>query len=76
MSYSDTEEFAPDEFPPKEAPDCGTCCDQGFVPDLTGETGTAQCPECHPTAEQSAAATAEYQRWVATGELDPTADPF
>jgi hypothetical protein len=76
MSYSDTAEFAPDEFPPKEAPDCGTCCDQGFVPDLTGETGTANCSECNPTAEQAEAVTAEYQRWVATGELDPTADPF
>jgi hypothetical protein len=27
---------------------CGTCGDNGYVPDLTGETGTAACPECSP----------------------------
>jgi len=37
-----------DNHPPKEAPDCTTCTDQGFVPDLTGETGTANCPDCNP----------------------------
>jgi hypothetical protein len=68
--------LTPDEFPPREEPYCTTCSDDGFVDDLTGETGTANCSECNPTAEQAAATTAEYQRWVATGELDPTADPF
>jgi hypothetical protein len=62
-----------DDVPPREVPDCTTCCDQGFVPDLTGETGTANCPECNPTAEQVAATTAEYQRRVAAGEI--SADP-
>ena len=61
------------DAPPKEASDCHTCCDQGFVDDLTGETSTANCPECNPTDEQ--AATVEYQRLVAAG-IDPTADPF
>lgn len=70
---ADHDPFA--DAPPKEAPDCTACCDQGFVPDLTGETGTANCPECNPTDEQVAAATAEYRRLVAAG-LDPTADPF
>lgn len=59
----------------KEAPDCTTYSDDGFVPDPTGETGTANCPDCNPTLEQAAATTAEYQRWVAVG-VDPFADPF
>lgn len=62
--------------PPKEAPDCTTCCDQGSVDDLTGETGTANCPDCNPTAEQAAVNTAEYQRWVAAGMPDLHTDPF
>nr|WP_221374526.1 hypothetical protein [Actinoplanes polyasparticus] len=60
----------------RQEPDCTTCDDQRFVPDLTGETGTAQCPECDPTVEQVAAATAEYERAVATGKVDPAAEPF
>jgi hypothetical protein len=65
-----------DDRPPKESPDCTTCCDQGSVPDPTGETGEANCPDCNPTAEQVTASTAEYQRLVAAGVIDPTTDPF
>lgn len=57
-------------------PDCTTCDDNGFVPDLTGETGTANCPDCNPTPEQYAAALAEHNRLVATGAIDPHAEPF
>ena len=62
---------------PKEAPDCTTCCDQGFVSDLTGKTGVANCPDCNPTAEQAAATTAEWERRIASGEI-PTVEesPF
>jgi hypothetical protein len=63
------------DAPLKEALDCTACCDQGFVPDLTGETGVANCPDCNPTDEQVTATTAEYQRWVDAG-MTPTADPF
>lgn len=61
----------------KTEPDCTICCDNGFVDDLTGETGTANCPDCNPTAEQAAASEAEWARKVASGEI-PTVEesPF
>jgi hypothetical protein len=61
-------------YQPGEGPYCNTCGDNGFVDDPTGETGTANCPDCNPTVEQVEAATTEYQHWVATSELAPTAD--
>ena len=60
----------------KLEPDCTDCCDQGFVPDLTGETGLANCPDCNPTPEQVSAAIAEFQRRLEAGEFNPTADPL
>jgi hypothetical protein len=60
----------------KLEPDCTTCCDQRFVPDLTGATGLAQCPDCNPTAEQVEANTMRYDALVAAGAIDPDAEPF
>jgi hypothetical protein len=64
------------DYEGKLEPDCTTCDDQGTVPDLTGETGVANCPDCNPTPEQVAATTAELRRRVEAGEYDPTAAPF
>jgi hypothetical protein len=64
---------------PKESPDCATCCDRGVLLDeaAEGHMGSGEnCPDCNPTADQVAAVTAEYERLVAAGVIDPTADPF
>ena len=66
------------DAPPKEAPDCTTCCDQGFLIDLAaeGHMGSGEnCPDCNPTIEQTEAAAAKYEQLIAAG-LNPTADPF
>jgi hypothetical protein len=32
---------------------CATCNGEGYVVDLTGETETANCPECNPPVEHT-----------------------
>lgn len=62
------------DYEGKLEPDCTACDDQGFVPDLIGETGVANCPGCNPTDEQVAAATAEWDRGSAAGGVEES--PF
>lgn len=67
------------DAPAKEAPDCTTCCDRGFLIDLAaeGHMGSGEnCPDCNPTAEQAEANTAEHRRLVTAGVIDPNAGPF
>jgi hypothetical protein len=61
-------------FEGKLEPDCTTCSDERFLIDLTGETGTANCPHCNPTNEQVNAATAAHLNHIVTNVIEE--DPF
>lgn len=70
----------------REEPDCHACCDTGVLAvnaagegvSMYDESAVARtnCPECSPTPAQIAAATAEYERRVAAGEITDGEAPF